>query len=412
MRRDVATTVEKPVAPRRDVRLQDQPRPRRTLLLVVLLTGLIYGGVVAITAHRYDNNVSALIVAGESFVEQYPGSPGRHIVIYRHDSYDGLGYYYIAGNPFMRAPTIGDALRYQRIGYPLLVWAVSLGRRDWQPAAMAAVNIAAVLAVALIAATIIRWYAPGVSPWWALACAVNPALLIGVRDDLIEPLLTALALAALLLYLRGRVVWAALVFAAVLLTREVGILYLLPLLVAEVVARRPRRLGLLAFSVAPYLVWERVVARVIGQSSTVTVEHNFQPLLVGMRLVLAGLFRAPAWQRIHFPAIVAAMVVVVAALAVAAWQARRRYDVVLGGIIAHGGAALFGGYVIWQGYRSAPRVFGGVYPLLIFAYLLYRRRDKGFAPLVAPVALVVLLTVYVFLTQIVLAPTQSYYVTP
>ena len=404
------TTVEEPVALRGGDWRPVRSRQRGTLLLVVLLTGLIYGAVVAITVHRYDDNVSALIVAGKTVVvKQYPGSPGRHIVIYRYDSYDGLGYYYIAGNPFMRAPNIGDALRYQRIGYPLLVWAVSLGRRDWQPAVMVAVNMAAVLTIALLAAAIIRRYAPGASSWWALACAVNPALLIGVRDDLIEPLLTALALAGLLLYLRGRVAWAALVFAVALLTREVGILFLLPLLVAELAARRLGRLVVLALSVAPYLIWERVVARVIGQSSTVTVEHNFQPLFVGMRLALAGLPHAPAWKNIHFPSIVAAMAVVVAALAVAAWQARRRYDVMLGGIIAHCTAALFGGYVIWQGYRSAPRVFGGVYPLLIFVYLLYRRRNKGFAPLVA---LVALLTVYVFLTQVILAPTQSYYVTP
>lgn len=382
---------------------------RRTLLLVALLTGLIYAAAVGITVSRYDNNVSALIVAGEQYVKTYPGAPGQGVVIYRSTSYDGLGYYYIAGNPFMRTPNIGDALRYQRIGYPLLVWAVSLGRHDWQPAVMLGVNLAAVMAIALLAGAIIRWYAPGASPWWALACAVNPALIIGVRNDLVEPLLTALALGGLLLYLRGRIAWAALVFAAFLLTREVGVLFLVPLLVAELIARRPRRLVALALSVAPYLIWERVVARVIGHSSTVTVEHNFQPLLVGMRLVLADLPHAPAWERMHIPAIVAAMALVVAALAVAAWQARRRYDVVIGGIIVHCVAALFGGYVIWQGYRSAPRVFGGLYPLLIFAYLLYRRRNRGFAPLVL---LVMLLTVYVFLTQVVLAPTQHYYVTP
>ncbi len=379
------------------------------MALVALLTGLVYAAVVGITVGRYDNNVSALIVAGEQFVKHYPGSPGHHIVIYRDTSYDGLGYYYIAGNPFMRTPNIGDALRYQRIGYPLLVWALSLGQRAWQPAVMVGVNIAAVIAVALLAGAIIRRYAPGASPWWALACAVNPALIIGVRNDLIEPLLTALALAGLLLYLRGRVAWAALLFAAALLTREVAVLFLIPLLVAEAVARRPRRVLTLALAVVPYLAWERVVARVIGHSSTVTVEHNFQPLLVGMRLVLADLPHASAWARMHTPAIVASMALVVAALAVAAWQARRRYDVVIGGIIVHCAAALFGGYVIWQGYRSAPRVFGGVYPLLIFAYLLYRDRNKGFAPLVS---LVVFLTAYVFLTQVVFAPTQPYYVTP
>ncbi|MDQ2830215.1 MAG: hypothetical protein M3Y74_14370, partial [Chloroflexota bacterium] len=204
----------------------NESNPWRALLLVALLTGLIYGAIVAITMSRYDNNASALIVAGEQFVKQYPGSPGRHTVIYRHDSYDGLGYYYIAGNPFMRTPHIRDALRYQRIGYPFLVWAVSLGQQAWQPVVMIAVNIAAVMAVALLAGAIIMWYAPGASVWWALACAVNPALIIGVRDDLIEPVLTALALAGLLLYLRGRVAWAALVFAAALLTREVGILFL------------------------------------------------------------------------------------------------------------------------------------------------------------------------------------------
>ncbi|HWE63710.1 MAG TPA: hypothetical protein VHB98_18505 [Chloroflexota bacterium] len=381
----------------------------RTQLFLVLLTGLFYTGIVALTAGRYGGNLSALIVAGGHFVRTYPGTPGHHIVIYRAISYDGLGYYYIAGNPFMHGSYIHDALRYQRIGYPLLVWLLSLGQRAWQPVLMVAVNLIAVMTVAFLAVRLIRQYAGGANVWWALACAVNPALIIGVQNDLAEPLLMALALAGLLLYLQERIAWATVAFAAALLTREVGILFLVPLLLAELAAWRLARFGVLALSVGPYLIWHAIVTQIIGYSSTVTVARNFQAFLVGMRLELADLPHMVAAQRVQFPGIAATMLLVVAGVAVATVQAWQRYDVVIGGLLVHCGAALFGAWVIWEGYLSAPRVFGGLYPLLVLAYLRHGSRNRGFAPLLV---LVGLLTLFILLEQVIFAQTQPYYVTP
>jgi len=201
------------------------PWAHRGLLLVVLVAALIYGGVVALSVRHYHGNLSALIDAGDHSIGGYGRLIGHDVIIFRHtDGYDGLTYYFAADDPFLQQRVYHDVFRYQRIGYPVAVWAASLGQCALRPLAMVGVNIIAVLAVAYHSGLIILLWGKGTSVWWALACAVNPGLLIAVQEGLAEPLTIALSLLGLLLYMRQRVAWAALAFAAALLTREVAVL--------------------------------------------------------------------------------------------------------------------------------------------------------------------------------------------
>jgi hypothetical protein len=88
-------------------------------------------------------------------------------------------------------------------------------------------------------------------------------------------------------------------------------------------------------------------------------------------------------------------------------HAWRRYDVVLGGVLAHGAAALFAGPWIWLGFAGIARVFGGFYPLTIFAFA--RHRTPAFALLVGGI---VLLTLFTFVRLVAISPALPYYVTP
>jgi hypothetical protein len=218
----------------------------------------------------------------------------------------------------------------------------------------------------------------------------------------------ALSLAGLLLYLRQRVGWAAAALAAALLTRDVAILFVVPLLAAQIGARRFGRALALTMAVVPYLVWQAVLWRTFGQAAAGTSQGNVGLPFVGIWAVVAAAHHASLHSvLVHQGSVLALAVLVCIALVVAAVHAWRRYDVILGSLLVHGAAALFAAPVIWIAYTSAARVFGGLFPLTIFAFA--RHRTPVFALLVGGV---VLLTLFTFVRLVAISPTLPYYVTP
>jgi hypothetical protein len=382
---------------------------QRVLLLVVLVVGAIYAGVIGLSVRHYGGNPSSLIDVGQKAGETEPDGLGHHVVVMRNSNgYDGQTYYYVADDPFLQRRTFRNAFRYQRIGYPLAIWAVSLGQRDWRPFAMVGINLVAVMLVAYLSGRLIALLGKGASVWWALASAVNPSLIIGVQADLAEPLTMALSLAGLLLYLRQRVGWAVVALAAALLTREVAFLFIAPLVVAEIAARRVRRGLALVMAVVPYLVWQLVLIGVFGHAGTTSSQANFGAPLAGIRVVVKEARDASLRNAlIHEGSILVLVVLVGIAVIVAALDVYRRYDVVLGVILAHGVAALFAGPGIWMAYASAARVFGGLFPLGVFAYA--RHRTPAYGLLVGGI---VLLTLFTFVRLVAISPALPYYVTP
>lgn len=134
------------------------PARRRALLAVALITLLVYAGVVALSVQHYGGNPSSLVVLGDRAVpsEKEPNGDGRHVVVVRDSpGYDGQTYYYVADDPFLRRRAFRSPQRYGRIGYPLLIWALTLGQRDARPVAMIAINLLAVTVVAYLAGLII-----------------------------------------------------------------------------------------------------------------------------------------------------------------------------------------------------------------------------------------------------------------
>jgi len=384
------------------------PAPRRLLLLFALVSLLIYGAVVFLNVRHYGGNLSSLIQLGDSAIptEKEPGGFGHHVVVFRHSAgYDGQTYYYVADDPFLRRRAFHSPQRYGRIGYPLLIWALTRGQRNARPVAMVAINLVAVAAVAYLAGLIVALVGRGGGMWWALAAALNPSLLIAVQKDLAEPLMMALTLAGLLLYLRRRILWAALLFAAALLTREVAVLFLLPLLAAEVWARRAWPAAALALSAGPYLAWQAVMARALGQSSATATQGQFGPPLSGIDAAVRVALHAPD-HRTYWATLMVVVAFVGAALVVSAIYLWRRPDILTGGMVAHGIAALCTGPAIWLGFDNIARVYGGLYLLTVFAYVRYRRR-----PLTLLCGVVVLLSLLTFL-RIATTSAAPYYLTP
>jgi hypothetical protein len=378
------------------------------LVLVVLVVAAVYAAVIGWSVRRYSGNLSALIDAGELVVKTEPGALGHHIIVFRNSiGYDGLAYYNVAADPFLQR-TFRDAFRYQRIGYPLVVWAVSLGQQKWRPVAMVGVNVVAVLVVAYLSGLIILLYGEGASVWWALACAVNPSLIIGVQRDLAEPLTVALALVGLWLYLRQRIGWSAVALAAAMLTREVAILFIVPLVVGAIGARRIRRAMALALAVVPYVIWQLILERNLGHAGVSASTGQFVQPLMGIRAVVVATLHATPWHKAGWASVVAVMMFVFGVVVVSALLLlRRRYDVVVGSMLVHAVAALFAASSIWLGFASAARVFGGLYPLTVFAFAHHRTR-----PLALLIAGIIALSLFTLIRFAALNPPEPYYVTP
>ena len=157
--------------------------------------------------------------------------------------YDGRAYYRLALDPLTLVVTdhgiafTRPAYWQARIGYPLASWVLSLGGRPaLVPATLVLVNLLAVVGVAVLAAhAVTRW---GRSPWWGVVPALWAGFLVGLGQDLTEPLAGVLLLAALLLMRSGRHVLAALALTAAGLTRETTLVVAVAVLVAALAARR------------------------------------------------------------------------------------------------------------------------------------------------------------------------------
>lgn len=220
--------------------------------MVVLAAALAYVG---LTLARYEGDPLAFALVGTRYSQGDPaGTPG----------YDGQFAYYIARDPangwrYCDAPSY----RYQRIAYPLLAWALALGRREVVPWTLIALNAAALAGGAY--ATELLLEAHGASRWYALAYGFYGGLMAGLRLDLTEPLAYALAQAGLWAWSRRRggrtgFVLGALLLAAAALTKETALLATAGLLFYLALERRWREaLGLGLVVGLPFAVWQGIL---------------------------------------------------------------------------------------------------------------------------------------------------------
>jgi hypothetical protein len=109
-------------------------------------------------------------------------------------------------------------LREQRIGYPLLASAVSLGGRDRVPLALILVNLGALFALGWVGAKLAL--DSGRMPAWGLLLALYPGFVYSLGFDTSEIVAATFLACALLAIRRERTVPAILAATAAVLTRE------------------------------------------------------------------------------------------------------------------------------------------------------------------------------------------------
>jgi hypothetical protein len=254
---------------------------RKSAAAVALATLLLYAAFVVVQLQRHDFNPTIFVTAGDEFTDRT--TPPGLLVAQHSSGYDGQFYYRIACDPFSTQPVAAGvhfdypAYRLQRIGYPFLVWMLSLGNRAAVPWVMIVVNLAALAGIG--AAAVIATRDLPVPAWSCLAIALYPGFLLSVSRDLVEPLEVLLLMIALVLVQRNRLVIAACVLALAALTKETSLLFALGVLVTAFVTM-PRRLMNLVLLVpfAAHFGWKILLFRLWHLPMTfVTGEHFMWP---------------------------------------------------------------------------------------------------------------------------------------
>lgn len=284
---------------------------------VALLTLLAYGLAFVARLVSLGGDISRFTLASDKFI---PAASARTVglsVLTRGYGYDGQFYYLLALNPFATHPALAGAhfdlpaYRAQRILYPLLTWALSLGGRPaLVPWMLVAINLAAIVAIGALGAKLAQRL--GAAPLWGVTLAFYPGLLVSLMGDLAEPLAMACALGGLLCALDRRWGWTALLLSLAVLARETTALLAIALLVAALLARltslrlieRERWRGAALAGLAPLLValsWQAVLLAHWGKLGLVAAGSN------NLGLPLLGLLEGVVAWHVLWPPLTQAL---------------------------------------------------------------------------------------------------------
>jgi hypothetical protein len=173
--------------------------------------------------------------------------------------YDGQFYYQIARDPLHAAQFLDKpAYRYQRIVYPLLVAALSVGQARLIPYMLLLVNfVSVVLGTELVARLLTK---KKLSPWFSLAFGLYFGQAASFLSDLTEPLTYFLVCLGLLLLLQKRSTLAAIIWGLAVLSRETAILFPLGYMAMYLYQRRWQDASrLVLLSCVPTAAWYFIV---------------------------------------------------------------------------------------------------------------------------------------------------------
>jgi hypothetical protein len=187
-------------------------------------------------------NITEFVRAAAPFTSRGQAPPG--LAVFPSNGYDGQFYYRLALDPadLHRTAfgiTMDTPFRLQRIGYPVLAWALSLGRQAWVPPALVLVNVLAVGAIGLAGGLLAR--DSGRHACWGLLFAGYFGFFMSLGNDLTEPVAAAGLLGGVLAVRRGRPLLAGLLFGYAALTRETAIVVPLALGLARLATVSGRR---------------------------------------------------------------------------------------------------------------------------------------------------------------------------
>lgn len=265
--------------------------------LVALAVGVLYLGLLVWLWGHFGGDPLGFVHRGTIFTQHDPAGTW---------GYDGQFYYYTATDPLHAAEHMDNpTFRLQRVFYPLLIIAVSLGQRDLAPYAMLLINWLSVVGGTLLVALMLRRW--GRSPWFALSYALASGIPVALTFDTAEPLTFALVALGVYFWNAGcgmwnaesnsafandvertpstehsafriphSAFWAALAFAAALLTRELAGYFVVAYGFVALLRRDWRGLALAVVAFLPVTLWSAYLSATmhyLGVSFAQPFEH-------------------------------------------------------------------------------------------------------------------------------------------
>lgn len=242
----------------------DEVRRRHPLLVLVrpaLVVACLYLLFIGLDIHISGHDFLYYVHIGPRFVlHRASAAPG----------YDGQFYYQIARDPLHAAQFLDrPAYRYQRIVYPILVWALTLGHASLIPFMMWLVNfLAIVLGTELVARMLVQ---QKLSPWYSLAFGLYFGQATALIFDTTEPFTYFLVCLGLFLLMRKRLTAAALAMGLAVLSRETAVLFPAGYLLVFLYQKRWwDALRMVLLSIAPAVVWYVLVAALFHEKGIPT----------------------------------------------------------------------------------------------------------------------------------------------
>lgn len=193
------------------------------LAATALLALLAYGGVFASLMKTNGGDVSRLVLAGGGGVDPSQVPPGL-TVIPNIGGYDGMMFYRLAVDPFTRVQIAHGikldepSYRHQRILYPLMLWALSLGNPERIPPLMPILNLLGIAVMAAGAGALAMRY--GLSPFWGLVFPLFPGFIVSLSRDTSEIVAWAFASWGMWAFAAQRWRLCTLLLCCAMLTRE------------------------------------------------------------------------------------------------------------------------------------------------------------------------------------------------
>jgi hypothetical protein len=244
-------------------------------------------------------------------------------------AYDGQYYFHLAHRPFafdadMARLIEWPAYRHQRLLYPVLVWALSVGQPDLIPLMMVVVNLLFLCGMAWLAAGLAQ--SSGRHAFWGLFIPLYPGFLLVLTRDLAEIVAVTFLLAAVHQVRRGSHVGTAACFTCAALTRETTLLCAACWLLWLTLSHRRRSWVHCATAALPFVVWlgwQLAIRTAYGEFGALPRGGGLPNLgrpLVGVLSFVAKCWQSPGiWQQLWLVEI--GVLVVLAAGALVGWRA-------------------------------------------------------------------------------------------
>jgi len=278
-------------------------------LAPAIVIAICYTAFFARLLETRNGDVSLFVIAGGVNVDATK-VPAGLTVIPKIGGYDGIWFYRLAINPFTRVQAAhgiridNPPYRQQRIGYPFIVWMLSLGRVTWIPWLLVIVNILAAAAMAAFAGAFAKRF--GLHALWGMIVPLYPGFVLTFSRDLSEIVAAAFAMGAIWAAASRRDVSSALLLTAAVLTRETTLLLALALAAVWLVdrlLRRERRISVVMFALpmAAYALLQIVLAALWGVTPLrAGVPDRAKPFVEYARFLAAASMRRDHQQRLYF----------------------------------------------------------------------------------------------------------------